>query len=473
MRAPTQMTALGRSRGDLRALVLTLLWLIGGTVFLRWWDVTIRLERLPLWTAVFTGLYAARLLAPGGRRPAAVEPQPDAPHTTPEPWSDVWLWLGIVIVAATVTVIFPAVVIGSSRIQTVALLRVIEVVVPLWILFRGVGSEWSGASRWFAAAGTTAYLLLAVWFITVRMPGESYEGELPPLTAEEQQLRDRLERHVTVLAEDIGARGFRGSEQQAEALAYILTELRAAGYTPEEQIFVVRDREYVNVQVTLPGADRASEIVVVGAHYDTYDLTPGADDNASGTAGALELARLLAGSFPVRTLRLVFFANEEPPFFNTPDMGSRVYAARAAEAGEDIVAMFSLETIGYFRDEPGTQRYPPPFSLFYPDRGDFVGFIGNPASGRLVRRALTVFRETTAFPSEGAAVSSMTPGAELSDHASFWREGYEALMITDTAPFRNDNYHTSGDTVETLDFDRMARVVAGARRVVEAEAGIR
>ncbi len=133
--------------------------------------------------------------------------------------------------------------------------------------------------------------------------------------------------------------------------------------------------------------------------------------------------------------------------------------------------MVSIETIGYFTDEPGSQHYPPPLNLFYPDRGDFIGIIGNPATGDLTRRALRVFRETTALPSQGATPSSLVPGAELSDHASFWKEGFRAMMITDTAPFRNDNYHEGSDTTETLDFARMARVVSGTREIIRDLAG--
>ena len=210
----------------------------------------------------------------------------------------------------------------------------------------------------------------------------------------------------------------------------------------------------------------AQEIVVVGGHYDTVSDSPGANDNASGTAAVLELARLLRNERFNRTIRFVAFVNEEPPHFDTHSMGSRHYAARSAERDEDIVAMISMETIGYFRTEPGTQHYPPPFSLFYPNRGDFIGFVGNLASRSLVRRSIRVFRETTELPSEGVAALGQIPGITWSDHSSFWLHGYKALMITDTAPFRFPHYHMPTDTPEKLDYDRMARVVAGVAEVL-------
>jgi Zn-dependent M28 family amino/carboxypeptidase len=243
------------------------------------------------------------------------------------------------------------------------------------------------------------------------------------------------------------------------------------GYLPIHTGYQVGDRRHANLEVALEGAALADEIVVIGAHYDTYDLTPGADDNASGVAAVLELARMMALGQPDRTVRFVFFGTEEPPYFNTENMGSRAYATDAAAVGENLHVMISMETIGFFVDEPGSQHYPPPFSLFYPDRGDFIGIVGNPHSGRLTRRALQVFRETTPLPSEGATPSSLVPGAELSDHSSFWREGFRAMVITDTAPFRNPHYHRTTDTPETLDFERMARVVIGTREIVRDLAG--
>jgi Zn-dependent M28 family amino/carboxypeptidase len=208
--------------------------------------------------------------------------------------------------------------------------------------------------------------------------------------------------------------------------------------------------------------------VVVGAHYDSHGNIPAADDNASGVAAVLALARAYARERPgpERTLRFVFFVNEEPPFFQTDAMGSRVYARRCRARGETIVAMLSLETVGYYCDRSGSQNYPFPLSAFYPSRGDFIGFVGDLSSRRLVKRVVDSFRRHAMFPSQGAALPSGLRGVGWSDQWSFWQEGYPAVMCTDTAPFRNPNYHTPRDTPDTLDFDRMARVVEGLTGVV-------
>ena len=188
-------------------------------------------------------------------------------------------------------------------------------------------------------------------------------------------------------------------------------------------------------------------------------------------AGVLELARSFAGKPASRTIRFVFFGTEEPPSFPTGAMGSRHYADAARARGDRIVAMLSIESIGYYSTEPGSQRYPFPLNLLYPDVGDFIGFVSNLKSGPLVRRAIATFRSAVPFPTQGAAVPSWVPGVWWSDHWSFWRQGYQAIMITDTAPFRNPFYHTSQDTPDKLDYGRMARVVDGLEAVVSDLAG--
>jgi Zn-dependent M28 family amino/carboxypeptidase len=181
----------------------------------------------------------------------------------------------------------------------------------------------------------------------------------------------------------------------------------------------------------------------------------------------LALARRFSGTRTSRTVRFVAFANEEPPFFQTDLMGSRVYAKQCRARDENIAAMLSLETMGYFDDSAGSQRYPLPFGLLYPSTGNFIGFVGNMRSGDLVRRAVGTFRRSEPFPSEGGALPDFIPGIGFSDQWSFWQEGYDALMVTDTAMFRYPHYHEAEDTPDKIDFDRLARVVRGLARVVD------
>jgi len=311
----------------------------------------------------------------------------------------------------------------------------------------------------------SAFITGAGGFMTI-MPGRSYKGPLPPLTKEEHVLAQRLRRHVEVLASEIGERNMQHYRELQQAATYISSELRAEGYPVREEAYRIADREIVNVEAELKGAVHPEEIVVVGAHYDSVTGAPGANDNASGVAALLELARLLRGAKPARTVRLVAFANEEPPWFLGDEMGSQLYAREAKKRGEKIVAMLSLETIGYYADAPGSQHYPPPFQSFYPDTGNFIGFVSNLKSYKLLRRVIGTFRRTTRFPSEGLAAPASVPGVSWSDHWSFWQEGYPALMVTDTAPYRYPFYHELGDTPDKLDYQRMARVTTGIERVV-------
>jgi len=298
------------------------------------------------------------------------------------------------------------------------------------------------------------------------MPGCSHTGAFPPLTAGESELEGRLRGHVTMLAGTIGERNTFRYRELLQSAAYIRGCFAALGFPVHGQGYTADGRQVENIWVEVPGARRPEEIVLIGAHYDSPLASPGADDNASGTAALLELARMLRDSRPARTLRFVAFVNEEPPFFQTELMGSRVYAAEAGRKKEKIAAMLALESIGYYDDTPGMQKYPFPFSFLYPDSGNFIGFVGNLSSRSLLRRIVGVFRETTSFPSEGITAPEFISGIGWSDHWSFWKEGYPAVMVTDTAPFRNPHYHESTDTPDRIDYSRTARVVAGLERVI-------
>ncbi len=307
---------------------------------------------------------------------------------------------------------------------------------------------------------------LWTWTTMIRMPLESYAGPWLPLGQEEEALRETLKRDVQVLAGDIGERSLFAEGTLTTAANFIEAALAKAGYQVNRQGYEVRGTICHNLEVEIPGGPRRDEIVIIGAHYDSVSGSPGANDNASGVAALLALARSFAGTKPERTLRFVAFVNEEPPFFWTADMGSRVYAKECRKRGENIVAMVSLETIGYYSDEQGSQRYPFPLGLFYPSRGDFIAFVGNTASSDLVRQCIATFRRHARFPSEGAALPALTPGVGWSDHWSFWQEDYPALMVTDTAPFRYPHYHTAGDTPDKINYERMARLVTGLEKVI-------
>jgi hypothetical protein len=280
-----------------------------------------------------------------------------------------------------------------------------------------------------------------------RMPGRSWRGTPPPLTPRQLATRDDVAREIAALAATPRNEFVPGSLDRAREL--ILAAMPHA-----------RVDDIGNVVAEVPGTSH--EIIVVGAHYDSVDDAPGADDNASGVAALTELARRFAGAKPRCTIRFIAFVNEEPPYFQTDAMGSWRYAQE--HRGERIGCMLSLESIGYFTRE---QRYPAGIGALYPSRGDFIAFVGNVHSFALVRRCTRVFRAHATIPSEGGALPELIAGVGWSDQWSFWRIGVPAVMVTDTAPFRNPNYHTAGDVPSTIDCDAVSRVVDGLERVID------
>jgi Zn-dependent M28 family amino/carboxypeptidase len=287
------------------------------------------------------------------------------------------------------------------------------------------------------------------------------------LFADMKALAEKLTSHVTVLSEEIGERNAIRYGALERAGAYIEKTFRQMGYVPESQFYELEGRAYRNIYVTLRGNRSPEEFVVVGAHYDTVPGTPGADDNASGVAGLLELASGVAGGTPGRTVRFIAFTNEEPPYFRSRKMGSRVYARAARERGEKITAMLCLEMIGYFSDEKGSQSYPLPFmGLAYPDAANFISVVGNLRSRSLVKRVGKGLKRQSGVGVESLATFTFVPGLDFSDHYSFYKEGYPAVMITDTAFYRNSHYHMASDRAATLDYRAMAHVVEGLRHCV-------
>jgi Zn-dependent M28 family amino/carboxypeptidase len=256
---------------------------------------------------------------------------------------------------------------------------------------------------------------------------------------------------------------------------YIETTLEAYGYTVNRQAFDADDfrsgtRSVRNIEVVIEPRDPgpATETLVVGAHYDSATGAPGANDNGSGVAAVIELARLLGdlkGTTP-RRIRLALFVNEEMPYFRTHEMGSWQYADALAARKERVVAMYSLETIGWYASEPGSQRYPFPFGLLFPDRGDFLAFVGMLDARPLLRTSIGSFRSHTQFPTIGGVAPAFIPGIDFSDHWAFAQHGFPAIMLTDTAPYRYPHYHTFRDTPDKVDMDKLARVVKGIERMI-------
>ena len=271
----------------------------------------------------------------------------------------------------------------------------------------------------------------------------------------------RLRSHVEHLATTIGERNVFRPEGLAATRDYIAAEWRRQGYDVTLQSYELGGLSCANIEVERDGAIRRDHVVLLGAHYDSVEGSPGANDNASGVAALLELSRLFATERPSCTVRFVAFVNEEPPFFLTRHQGSRVYAEEARARGDDIRLMLSLETIGCYRQNRDSQNYPPPFGLFYPDRGNFLAFVADFRSRRAMRDFAALFRKSSAFPLKHVATFRWVPGVAWSDHLSFWRMGYRAIMVTDTAFYRYRFYHTAEDTAEKLAYPELAEVTLG------------
>lgn len=245
---------------------------------------------------------------------------------------------------------------------------------------------------------------------------------------------------------------------------YIERAWRGQGYEVVRQEYRVGGEKWANLEVTRRGRSRPSAILLIGAHYDSVMGSPGANDNATGVAAMLEIARSFTAVEPAASVRFVAFVNEEPPFFKTAQMGSRVYAQLARARGDDIRAMVSLETIGYYSDAPGSQQFPFPswlYDLAFPDTGNFVIFASNWGSRAVMRRAEALFRAKSDFPIESISTFEVVPGVDWSDHDSFWQAGYPAFMVTDTALYRYPHYHGPTDTPDKVNYEALMRVTQG------------
>ena len=310
-------------------------------------------------------------------------------------------------------------------------------------------------------------LLFLCGYYMSRMPGRSVSGPLQELSVAEALLKERLHGHVDMLAGKIGERNVWQYDNLQRAADYIVAAFKRSGLSTRLLAYESMGRQVANIEAEIPGLEASSETIIVGAHYDSLAGTSGANDNATGVAALLELVDLLKQSKPRKTVRLVAFVNEEPPFFKTSRMGSLVYANQALQSGDRIAAMISLETIGYYTHEPLSQKYPLPLlRYFYPERGDFVALVGNVRSGPLLKRSVKAFRQRGAFPSEGIVAPGWLLGVDWSDHWSFWKIDCPAIMITDTALFRYPYYHSVRDTPDKVNYEALTRVVKGLEAMI-------
>jgi hypothetical protein len=311
------------------------------------------------------------------------------------------------------------------------------------------------------ALGAAAY-----WY-ALSLPGKSFTGPLPPPTRAEEDLAQRLQRHVTAIASV--PHNVSHPDALDKSAAYIEGELRALGYAPLSQVYDTDGKSVRNIEVVLAPAGAGTEIetIVVGAHYDSAGVAPGANDNATGVAAALEIASVLK-DVPLKTkaLRIVLFVNEEPPYDRTPYMGSVRYAHMLKDQNVRVAGMMSLETLGCFSDEPGSQKYPAPFGLIFPNKANFIAFVAMPGSRSFLHDVVASFRKHTDFPTIGGTAPDQVDGIGWSDHWSFWQLGYPAVMVTDTALFRYRHYHKPTDTPDKVDYKKLARITLGLEQTV-------
>jgi Zn-dependent M28 family amino/carboxypeptidase len=256
-------------------------------------------------------------------------------------------------------------------------------------------------------------------------------------------------------------RDWESPENLDRAADFIKAELEKGADQVSLQSYTVGNKEYRNV-IAEYGLSNAKGTIVIGAHYDTSGKLPGADDNASGVAGLLELGRLLARQRPDYRIVLVAYTLEEPPFFASEYMGSAVHAASLVATGEKVRLMISLEMIGYFSDAPRSQSYPSRLlHLFYPSRGDFLAIVGPFTLSPVTVDLKRAFMTAVSLPVVSINAPAFIPGVDFSDHRNYWHHGFDAVMLTDTAFFRNHAYHTANDTADRLDYQKMGEVVTG------------
>jgi Zn-dependent M28 family amino/carboxypeptidase len=303
--------------------------------------------------------------------------------------------------------------------------------------------------------GLLAISLLVIWVVVAR-PSIVIEDK----AQQNPLLESELKQHVMFLSETIAPRDSEHPDNLQKAADYISTELRPYAIDVKPQVYTVGRAAYQNV-IAAFGPD-TKEVIVIGAHYDAYSSLPGADDNASGIAGLLALGKLMSKAALAKRVYLVAYTLEEPPYYASEFMGSFVHAESLKEKAVEL--MIALEMIGYFNDEAGSQSYPSSLlRLFYPSAGNFVAVVDQLVSNEAapLKNAINKFSRVPAYSINAPA---WIPGIDFSDHRSYWHFGYPAVMVTDTAFYRNREYHRKKDTYTRLDYSKMKELVWGVHQ---------
>ncbi len=306
-----------------------------------------------------------------------------------------------------------------------------------------------------------AFLFLGYWYM-MRCEG-NWLGEPMEKKMKLIEIKKSMESDIEYL-QNLGPRNSETEtnyKQLRQCEEWIKQRWESEGYVVKKHTFSIKGREYSNLEIEIKGRTLPSEIIIISAQYDTLPDSPGANNNGSGIAILFQLSQLLRKHTPDRTLRLLNFVNEEDPFFGTEMMGSYQYAKRSHQLREDIKVMLSMDALGIYKEEPDSQKLPFPFSMFYPNRGNFLAFIGDLNSRKYMRETTRGFKKGSSFPIEAGVVPKWAKGAAWSDHSSFWKFGYPGIMVTDTGGFRSSSHTTKEDTMEKLNFDAMSRIVVG------------
>jgi Zn-dependent M28 family amino/carboxypeptidase len=311
--------------------------------------------------------------------------------------------------------------------------------------------------RSIARITSTLLLILAATWLLLSRPAffddPSSTDNLPNVD------HRQLMQHVKILADELIPRSYSDIENLNAAAAYIKTALSVGQTNVYYQSYPAMGRQYHNVIAEF-GPDNC-EAIVIGAHYDAYGARPGADDNASGVAGLIELGRLLANTQLNRKFILVAYTLEEPPMYDTQLMGSVKHAQWLSEQNISIKFMISLEMIGFYSDLPNSQTFPIPLlAAYYPTRGSYISIVGNMTSNTARQLKMSI-NQNTELPAYSINAPTLVTGVDFSDHRSYWQQGIDAVMVTDTAFYRNTAYHTDNDTYDRLNYHKMADVVKG------------